>query len=160
MTRITIDMKMLISTTTNISHDQQESENMHAINIAVGVAATALVVLLVISLIVGLSLLLLYRQRRFRGETDSTGKEETSTYSILTRGVEQQAQAQDLTGLYDQICLSPSTGQTELISDSERETIKDALSTPTSNIYLRIDEKYPQPISTSKTGKIVQANAT
>ena len=62
----------------------------------------------------------------------------------------QQSQLpQTSTRLYDQIHLSPSTGQTELISKIESETAN----TQISNIYSSIDAETSQPDSNSETEK-------
>jgi hypothetical protein len=116
--------------------------------IAVGVAG-ALLLVVIISLIIVLSLILWHRKRgTHKSEIDpnSGSMREDASYSILERGMKQQLQPQDSnsTELYDQIHLSPSTGQTELISKTESKTAE-GINTPIPNIYSSVDTEIFQP---------------
>ena len=74
------------------------------------------------------------------------------------RGTRQQKQPQDSnsTELYDQIHLSPSTGQTELISKTESETTE-VINTTTPNVYSSVETENLQPISNSEESKVEDA---
>ena len=111
--------------------------------IAVGIAGALL--FLTIFLIITLLLLLWHHKRTHKLEINpnSGSMGEDASYSTLERGMKQHTQPQTSTELYDQIHLSPSTGQTELISKTETKDI----STPISNIYSSIDIENSQPIS-------------
>ena len=109
-----------------------------------------------------------YRKRRTRKleiDPNSAGSmREDASYSILERGTRQQIQPQDSdsTELYNQIHLSPSTGQTELISKIESETARD-ISVPQSNIYSNVDMENlsePQAISNCEPEKSTLEDAT
>jgi hypothetical protein len=107
--------------------------------VAVGVVGTLLLII-IISLIIILSLIAWYRKRGTRkSEVDpnSRSTRDDASYSTLERGTRQQTQPQDsnYTDLYDQIHLSPSTGQTELISKTENKTAEDI----NTNIYSSVD---------------------
>ena len=90
-----------------------------------------------------------HRQRgTHKSELDpnSDSTREDASYSTLERGTRQQIQPQCLnsTELYDQIHLSPSTGQTEMIPKTEEDSI------PPSNVYSSIDMEN----SETKTGNM------
>ena len=130
---------------------------------AVGVLG-ALVLVVVTFSIVTLSLILWYHKRRtHKSEIDpnSGSTREAASYSTLERGMRQQIQPQASNSieLYDQIHLSPSTGQTELISKTESETAE-GINTPLSNVYSSIDMENSQPISSSETEKSKPEDAT
>ena len=131
--------------------------------IAMGVVG-ALLLVVVIPLIVTLSLILWYHKRKtYKSETDpnSASMREDASYSTLERGTRQQIQPQASKSieLYDQIYLSPSTGQTELISNIESET-SEGISIPLSNVYSSVDIENSQPITSSETEKSKPEDAT
>ena len=134
--------------------------------VAVGVVG-ALLLVLIISLIVILSLIVWHHKRtthKLEIDPNSGSMTEDASYSILERGRRQQIQPQDSnsTELYDQIHLSPSTGQTELISKTESETVRD-ISVPQSNIYSDVDMENlskSQPISSCEPEKSTLEDAT
>ena len=84
--------------------------------IAIGLSIAILIILSTILIIIVVVLIWSYKRRSVKQNiyTDSS-------YSTLSRGFGQQIQSQsvqqDSTQLYDQIHLSPSTGQTEFISE-------------------------------------------
>ena len=134
--------------------------------VAVGVVGILLLILIT-SLIIILSLIVWYRKRRTRKleiDPNSGSMREDASYSILERGRRQQIQPQDSnsTELYDQIHLSPSTGQTELISKTESEIARN-ISVPQSNIYSNVDmenQAESQPISSCEPEKNTLEDAT
>ena len=81
---------------------------------------------------------------------------EDAFYSTLERGTKQHTQPQTSIELYDQIHLSPSTGQTELISKTENETAGD-ISTPISDVYSSVDTEKSQPISSFEKSNLEDA---
>ena len=131
--------------------------------VAVGVGG-ALLLILVTSLIIILSLIVWYRKRGTRkleidpNSTVSTREDASYSIYILERGTRQQIQPQDTnsTELYDQIHLSPSTGQTELISKTESETAE-GINTTTPNVYSTVDTENFQPVSNSEESKVENA---
>ena len=91
-----------------------------------GVTVTALTVVVGISVLV--VLLLLWRKKRIqKNKMNCNLGRQDGLYSTLDRGTKQQAQPQShdaSTELYDQIQLSPSTGQSEPIqSETENDKI-------------------------------------
>ena len=129
--------------------------------VAVGVVGALLLILITSLIIVILTLITRYRKRRTRKleiDPNSAGSmREDASYSILERGRRQQKQPQDSnsTEPYDQIHLSPSTGQTELISKTESKTAED-INTIT-NVYSSVDTENFQPISDSEESKVEDA---
>ena len=122
--------------------------------VVAGGVVGALLLTLIISLIILLSLILWHHKRgtqKLETDPNSDSMREDTSYSKLERRTRQQIQPQDsnFTQLYDQIHLSPSTGQTELISKTESEMAEDSI--PPSNIYSSIDMENSQPFSNSKT---------
>ena len=141
----------------------QKGDSLSTTMMAVGVVG-ALVLVVVTFSIVTLSLILWYHKRRtHKSEMDhnSRSMREAASYSTLERGTRQQIQPQASNSieLYDQIHLSPSTGQTELISNTESETVE-GISTPLSNIYSSVDMENSQPKSSSETEKSKSEDAT
>ena len=155
---ITIDADTSQATTAK-SFQKEDSPSINLT--AVGIVG-ALLLVVVTSLITILSLILWRHKRRaHKSEVDpnSTGSmREYASYSILERGTRQQIQPQgsNSTELYEQIHLSPSTGQTELISKTESETAE-GINTTTPNVYSNIDAENFQPISNSEESKIEDA---
>ena len=129
--------------------------------VAVGVVGVLLVIVIT-SLIVILSLIVWHHKRGTRKveiDHNSAGSmREDASYSILERGRRQQIQPQDSnsTKLYDQIHLSPSTGQTELISKTESDTTE-VINTTTPNVYSSIETENLQPISNSEESEVEDA---
>ena len=155
-----IDTDIPQATTEKLS---QKGDSPSTIMIAVGVAGTLLLVVVIFSILT-LSLVLWYHKRRtHKSEIDhnSGSMREDASYSTLERETRQQIQPQasTFTELYDQIHLSPSTGQTDLISKTESETAE-GISTPLSNIYSSVDTENFQHISSSKTEKSKSEDAT
>ena len=105
------------------SQDQQFSD----IDIVplITVAMAAVLILVVASLILSTILLLRHKKRTQKLKIESTLERQDDSYSTLD-GTKNQLQTQTLnvpTDLYDQIQLSPSTGQSEPISRNENEKI-------------------------------------
>ena len=145
-----------------------QKEDSPSTSLTVAGIVGALLLIVIASLITILSLILWRHKRRaHKSEIDpnSAGSmREDASYSILERGRRQQIQPQDSnsTELYDQIHLSPSTGQTELISKTESETARDS-SVPQSNIYSNADmenQAESQPISSCEPEKSTLEDAT
>ena len=120
-----------------------------------------LLLVAITSLIVILSLILWHHKRRgYKSEIDhnSESLRKDASYSVIERGTRQQIRPQgsNSTELYDQIHLSPSTGQTELISKPESETTEDInMSTP--NVYSSVDAEDFQPVSNSEESNVENA---
>ena len=109
---------------------------------------TTVVIMTLVLVVTLLLLLFLYRKKSRILKTDV---ELDDTYSTLDRGTKQQLQPQSLdasTGLYDQIQLSPSTGQSELISKTECPTNHTSL---TSSHTHKKEEHHETEIETSKS---------
>ena len=124
----------------------------------VAIIAGILLTLLITSFIVVCSLLLWYHKRRsskLKIPVDYPSKEEDASYAILEREMKPSKQQEAHTEFYDQIHLSPSTGQTELISKTESETAMD-ISTPISDIYSSIENSQPVPTSETEMSKLPQ----
>ena len=144
---IQIYTELFQATTARSSQTAGNSQSTELI--AVGVAG-AVFLTLTIFLIITLSLLLWHHKRKtYKSEIDpnSGSMTENASYSTSERGIMQQSQPQPSTELYDQIHLSPSTGQTELISKIESETA----SIQISNIYSSVDAEASQPVLNSET---------
>ena len=96
---------------------------------AIGVTIAILLIISITLIITVVILVWIYKRRAAKQNlyTDSS-------YSILSRGTGQQTQPQsiqqDSAQLYDQIHLSPSTGQTEFIPKSESANISNPSTTP------------------------------
>ena len=86
----------------------------------IGVSIAILLILSIILIITVVVLIWSYKRRLTKRNTDSS-------YSVLSRGTRQQIQPQsiqqDSAELYDQIHLSPSTGQTEFFPKPQSENI-------------------------------------
>ena len=93
-------------------------------SLAIGVAASVLVLFIVTLTIFALLLVWKYK-RTYQTKPDSDYEDRVeSSYSTLYKGSEQM-QPQSLqahTELYDQTQLSPSTGQAEIVPENERKT--------------------------------------
>ena len=144
-----------ISQTTTVGLSQTPGDSQATINMTVVGVVGALLLILIISLIIILSLIMWYHKRRNKKseiDPNSGSMREDAPYSTLERGMNHplEPQASNTTELYDQIHLSPSTGQTELISKIESKT---AEGTPLSDVYSSADMENSQPISSSKTEK-------
>ena len=130
--------------------------------VAVGVVGALLLILITSLIIVILILITRYRKRRTHKleiDPNSAGSMgEDVSYSILERGRRQQIQPQDSNSSepYDQVHLSPSTGQTELISKTESKTAED-INTIMPNVYSSVDTENFQPISNSEESKVEDA---
>ena len=103
-------------------------QNSTSGTIAIGVSMAVLLILSTILIIIVVVLIWSYKRRSAKQNlyTDSS-------YSTLSRGSGQQIQSQsvqqDSAGLYDQIHLSPSTGQTEFIHKPESANINNPSTT-------------------------------
>ena len=87
--------------------------------IAIGVSIAILLTLSTTLIIIVIVLIWNYKRRSAKQKLNTD-----SSYSTLSRGTEQQVPIQhDSAELYDQIHLSPSTGQTEFIPKHESENI-------------------------------------
>ena len=129
--------------------------------VAVG-AVGALLLILIVSLIIILSLILWHRRRGNRKseiDPNSLSMREDASYSKFERGMRQKTQQQDSnsTEVYDQIHLSPFTGQSELISKTETETAEVSI---IPNIYSNVDMENSQPQSSSEASKPEDATVT
>ena len=121
------------------------------VTILIGIGAAILIVLITI---VVLTLVFLY----IRKSTQSKPKSDyDDQYSTLCRGDTQQLEPQSLqapTDLYNQIQLSPSTGQTEVISKNEPENTNSRLphlNNPSPNIDIEVPiVKEQSTVSTSE----------
>ena len=117
---LSVQSDSLIATTYDsvIQNYAMNSASVLPVLIGIGVA-----ILIVLTAIVVITLVLLY----LRKSTKPTAKSDyDNSYSTLCRGDTQQLQShsqQTPTDLYDQIYLSPSTGQAEVISNAEIENI-------------------------------------
>ena len=132
-------------TTTYSSIQNNVLNSVSIVIILIGIGAA---ILIVFTIIIVITLVLLY----IRKSTQPTPKSDyDGQYSTLCRGDTQQLQPQLLqapTDLYDQIQLSPSTGQTEVISKSEAENTNSLL--PHQNdpsLYIDIEQS---TVSTSE----------
>ena len=93
--------------------------NSVTVVIAIGVSITILLTLSTTLIIIVIVLICNYKRRSAKQKFNTD-----SSYSTLSRGTEQQVPIQhDSAELYDQIHLSPSTGQTEFIPKHESENI-------------------------------------
>ena len=110
-------MSTTSSSTTDAKTLTVQSSSVTVI-IAIGVSIVILLILSTTLIIIAIVLIWNYKRRvKQKLNTDSS-------YSTLSRGTEQQVPIQhDSAELYDQIHLSPSTGQTEFISKHESENI-------------------------------------
>ena len=118
------------------------------LNIVLPVVITTVFAVTIVVVVILVLLLFLYRKRNRK--LNST-VELDATYSTLDRGTKQQMQPQFLdasTGLYDQIQLSPSTGQSEVISKTECPTNHTSL---TSSHTHKKEEHHETEIETSKS---------
>ena len=148
------------NTTKSSQNDTKSGYSQPTTIIAVGIAGI-LLILLIISFIIALLLLLCHRKRRTRKlKIASTSKEEDASYSTLDRGTKQMTRPQDPTELYDQIHLSPSTGQTELISKTENESAKDTFNSPLPDIYSSADMENSAKIQDSEMEKNISQDPT
>ena len=110
------------ATTRFVSVHNNGTKKVSILMILIG---TGVAILIVLIAIVVTTLVLLYL-RKSTWPKPKSGYD--GPYEILYRGDNQQAQQQSLqdldpTGLYDQIKLSPSTGQAEIVSNAENEKI-------------------------------------
>ena len=133
--------------TTTLGSPQTQDTIQPIVMVALGVVGALLLILIIISLIIILSVILWHRKRgtlKPAIDPNSDSMREDTSYSTLERGTRQQIQPQCLnsTELYDQIHLSPSTGQTEMIPKTEEDSILP------SNVYSSIDMEN----SETKTG--------
>ena len=111
--------------------------------IMISIMASILVVMIITIVAVALKL----HSRKSTKEMLSSD----SSYSILRRGTAQQLKPQILTtpdDFYDKIQLSPSTGQAELISTTESESVH-STSQNQHDIYPCVDTKQPQDVGKS-----------
>ena len=126
---------------------------------AIGVSI-AILLILSISLIIAVVLLIWSYKRRSAKQNHYTD----SSYSTLRRGSGQQIQPwsiQDSAQLYDQIQLSPSTGQTEFIPKSESTNINNSSTTlqnshPTYSITGNDKVKHSSALNAANQGKTSQ----
>ena len=93
-------------------------------NIAIPLALTTVLIALVVMLICLVLLLLWHKTKARKLKSESNFRELDASYSMLNRGMKQQTKEQAAytpVDLYDQIQLSPSTGQSEPIPKNESE---------------------------------------
>ena len=109
----------------------QMSEGNVSLPPIVAVITTVLTLLVAMSILIVI-LLLWHHKRRHRLKIDSNIEDQDDSYSTLDRGTKQQIQQQSLdthADLYGHIQLSPSTGQSELVSINESEATNTFTST-------------------------------
>ena len=114
------------------------------VTILVGIGVAILIVLAAIVVVVTLVLLYLRKSSHPKAKSDYD-----NSYSTLRRGDTQQPQPhsqQPPTDLYDQIQLSPSTGQAEIVSKAETENTN-TLSSHHTRVYTNIDKDHCNKIS-------------
>ena len=112
----------------------------------IGIGIAIPVVLIVIGLVVVATLVLLYLRKSSHQKAKSDCDD---SYSTLCRGDTQQPQPhsqQPPTDLYDQIQLSPSTGQTEIVSKAETENTS-TLSSHQTSVSTNTDTDHCNKIS-------------
>ena len=125
-------MSTTLSFTTNakMSTSTAQSKSVTGNQIITIGVSIAILLIISITLIITVVVLVLNRKRRSAKQNLYTDR----SYSILSRGTGQQTQPQsvqqDSAQLYDQIHLSPSTGQTEFIPKSESANINNPSTTP------------------------------
>ena len=106
----------LTLTSTVLSFDYSESaQGGLGLEVVIGIVTIvlALVLAVVVAIIIGLTLKRLVKKKL----------DHDSSYSVLSRGTNQQIQPQSPNDLYDQIKLSPLTGQAEFVSNIETDNI-------------------------------------
>ena len=115
-----------INTSTSRTDTEMLRDQSKTVTIAIGVSTVIL--LIVSSTLIITVVVLIWNYKR-----KSSAKHTDSSYSTLNRGTGQQTQPQsvkqDSAQLYDQIHLSPSTGQTEFIPKSESANINNPSTT-------------------------------
>ena len=112
---------LLSHTTINTSSGNNAATDTFTISVIIGII-TAILIVLIATVVIAL---VLFRRKSVQQKPDYDG-----SYSTLSRENAQQMQPQSLhthAELYDQIKLSPSTGQTEFISKCESENINNSL---------------------------------
>ena len=123
ITDITINSSTKLMSTTSSSMTASKTSTVQSNSITVIIAigvSIAILLLLSTTLIITVVVLTCSYKRRSAKQKLNTD----SLYSSLSRGTEQQVPIQhDSAELYDQIHLSPSTGQTEFIPKHESENI-------------------------------------
>ena len=106
----------LTLTSTVLSFDYSESaQGGLGLEVVIGIVTIvlALVLAVVVAIIIGLTLKRLAKKKL----------DHNSSYSVLSRGTNQQQQLQAPNDMYDQIKLSPLTGQAEFVSNTETDNI-------------------------------------
>ena len=104
------------------------TEQSKTVITAIGVSTAILLIISSALIVTVVVLIWSYKRRSVKKELYND-----NSYSILSRGFGQQIQSQSIqhsTQLYDQIHLSPSTGQTEFIHKSESANINNPSTTP------------------------------
>ncbi len=115
------------NTANGIQNNAMNDTPMVTVYIGIGVAI--LIVLTSLIIVVVVTLVLFY----IRKSSQPKPKSDYDPYSTLCRGETQQPQPHSQHDLYDQIQLSPSTGQAEIASKAEIENISILLSHQTSD---------------------------
>ena len=107
------------ATPSSLADTKMPMVQSNTVIIAIGVSIAILLILSTTLIIIVVVLICNYKRRSAKQKLNTD-----SSYSTLSRGTEQQVPIQhDSAELYDQIHLSPSTGQTEFISKHESENI-------------------------------------
>ena len=140
----TIVSLSLSSSTKNYAAQTPQSPSVTGL-LVVGVSVPILIALLVVLIIT--MIVLLWNHRRKSAKQKQTSEHHDGSYSTLNRGSSQAQIASGSANLYEQIQLSPSTGQTDIIPTAEGDnTSRNSTSQPDiHHIYSSIDIEQSQP---------------
>ena len=131
------DSSLSSNTTTNPPSESNAAKDVSTILIVIGIV-TAILIVLIATVVIAL---VLFRRKSTQLKPDYDG-----SYSTLNREKIEQMKSQPLhtpTELYDQIQLSPSTGQAEFISNTECENINNTLTPSTHVIHPCVNKEQP-----------------
>ena len=131
------DSNLPLRTTTTTLSASNAANDVFTISIIIGIITTILMVLIATVVIA----LILFRRKSIQQKSNTNG-----LYSTLSRKNAQQMQPQSLhtpAELYNQIKLSPSTGQTEFNSIPESESINNNPPPPPYDIHPSVNTDKP-----------------
>ena len=126
-----------LSSNTTITNSAPVATDVFTLSVVIGII-TAILIVLTATVI---SVLVLFRRKSAQQKPDCDG-----SYSTLNRENTQQMLPQSLhtpAKLYDQIQLSPSTGQTEFVSKPDSENINNSSLPNSHNIYPSVGTELP-----------------
>ena len=133
------DSNLSSSTTfTNSPSGRDVANDVSTISVVIGIV-TAILIVLIATVVIALVLF-------WRKSVQQKSNYDTS-YSTVSRENAQQVQPQSLhtpAELYDQIQLSPSTGQAEFVSNTEIDNINNSSPPPSHNIHPSVDTGQPK----------------